>query len=75
MNGINPGIAGNAQNILDIKISPNGLVALAHPIGFIGLEPMQGKTVFIGKNRHCANAKLVGSAQNANRNFTAIGNQ
>ena len=75
MNGINPGIAGNAQNILDIKIGANGFVALANPVGFIGFEPMQGKTVFIRKNRYRADAKLVGGTQNANRNFTAIGNQ
>ena len=75
MDGIDIGIARNAQDIFDIEIGANRLVSLAHGIAFIRLETVKGKTVFVGKNRNRTNAKLVCSAQNTNGDFAAIGDE
>jgi len=75
MDRIDIGIACNTQDVFDIKIGANGLVALPHRVAFIRLETVKGEAVLVREDRNCANAKFVGGSQNTNRNLATVGDQ
>ena len=61
----------------DIEIPLDRLAAVrrADQIRFIRLETMQGKAVFVGIDGHGAQPQFGGGAENADGDFTSIGDE
>ena len=64
-----------ANNPRNIQVRFYGAFPGTHLIGLVGLEAVQGKPVFLRIDGHGAQAKLVGSAKDANGDFAAVGSQ
>jgi hypothetical protein len=66
---------GDGHDAIDVEIGSNRLAGLAHQICLIGLEAMKGEAVFVGVDRHGANAKFVGGAKHPDRDLAAVGDE
>ncbi len=75
MDGIGVGFAGDAENLGDRQIGLDRTQALADLIGLVGLEPVEGELVFLGKDRDGADAELVGGAEDADRDLRSVGDE
>src|SRR5258707_14946459 len=75
VNGIDISLFRKRHDPIDIEISLNRSLALTDKIGFVSLESMQTKTVFIGIHGGGADLQFIGGAENANGNFSAIQGQ
>jgi hypothetical protein len=73
VDGIDLVLPGDADDVGDIQVGGDGFLAGAHQIGLVGLETVQGKAIFIGKNGDGTDTHLAGRAQDADGDFTAIG--
>ena len=59
----------------DIQIRADGFAGLADEVGFIGLEAVESEPIFVGVNRHRADAQFVRRAKHADGDFAPIGDQ
>ncbi|MCY1207759.1 hypothetical protein D9M72_193660 [compost metagenome] len=75
MNGVDLCLPGDAQDVVDVEVSRQRLLALADQIALIGLEAMQREAVFLRINRHRAHIHLGGGAHHADRDLGTVGNQ
>ncbi len=75
VNGIGLRLDGDAQDVFDVEVGIHGRLAATHQVGLVGLGSMQRKAVFLRVDRDGADAQFVGSAHDANRDFTAIGDE
>jgi len=75
MDTVGPAIFGNPDDRGDVKIRPNRFARLTDHVSFVGLEAVQGVAVFVGVNCHGSQAEFMGTAEDTNRNFTAVGNK
>ena len=80
MNGIHLGRLGHGDDICDGQIGLDRAVLnrtgpRADQIGFIRLEAVQRETVFLGINRHGADAHFGGGTENADGDFGAVGDK
>ena len=66
-------LLGERDDALDIEVRADRALRRIELIRLIGLEAVDRKAVFFGKNRNRAQTKFVGSAENADRNFSAVG--
>ncbi len=73
MDGINPLLAGQLDDGLDIEVAMNGRARLAHWVSFIGLEPMAGEAILMRVDRHRPNAQLVRRTEDADGDLASIG--
>jgi hypothetical protein len=73
VDGIDLVLPGDADDVGDIQVGGDGFLAGAHQIGLVGLEAVQGKAIFVGKNGDGTDTHLAGRAQDADGDFTAIG--
>ena len=75
MNGIGLGLDRDAQDVFDVEVGIHRRLAATHQVGLVGLGPMQRKAILLRIDRDGADTQFVGSAHDANRDFTAIGDQ
>ena len=75
MDGINLELPGQGDDTGDVEIVANRLAGFADRIGFIGLEAMQSKAIFVGINRHGADTEFRGGTEDANGNLAAVGHE
>ncbi len=75
MNHVHPALAGEADDALDIEVGADGTLAPAHHVGFVGLEPVDGKPVFLGVDRDGAHAEFRGGAEDTDGDFAAVGDE
>src|SRR5581483_10259011 len=50
-------------------------LSFAHQIGFVGLEPVNGKAVFLRVDGHVAQSQFRCRAEDADGNFAPVGHQ
>ena len=72
VNGVHALFLGQRHDALDVEVRLHRPLAFADQIGLVGLEAVEGDTVLAGVNGDRTQAKLVGGAQNADGNFTAV---
>src|SRR5947209_2323819 len=75
MDPIDAVLLGEVNDSRDVEIGADWLADIANAIRLVGLETMQGKTIFVRVESDRADAEFVGRAENANGNFAAIGNE
>ena len=75
MDGVDPLFLGDRHDAVDIEIGADRFAGLADKVGLIGLETMQREAVFVGIDRHSADAQFVGRAKHPDRNLTAVGDE
>ena len=75
MDGIDLGLARDADDVVDVQVSLDRLLARTDEIGLVSLEAMEGEPVLVGEHGDGANAQFGGSAQHADRDLAAIGHQ
>src|ERR1700682_4423711 len=57
---------------LHLQIGLDGAFAFADQVGFVSFEAVQAEPVLLGKDGHGSNAQLIGSPQDADRDFAAV---
>ena len=67
--------SGDTDDVFNIQISRYRLLARAHQVRLIGLEAMQGKTIFNREDGDRANAHFRRCTQHPDGDFAAVGNQ
>ena len=75
VDGIDLVLPGDADDVGDIQVGRDGFLSGPYQIGLVGLEPMQGEAIFVGKNSDGTDAHLAGRAQDADGDFTAVGDK
>lgn len=75
MDRVDPGLARDAQDVVDVEIGRERLLVFADQVAFIGLEAMQREAVFLRIHRHGAHVQLGGGAHHADRDFRAVRDQ
>ena len=60
------------HDALVIEIRADGPFGRIELVGFVGLEAMDGKAVFLGEDGNGAEAELGGGAENSDRDFAAV---
>jgi hypothetical protein len=73
VDGVDFPLLGKRDDSLDIEVGRNGPLVLADQIGFVGLESVQAKAVFLGLDALGAQPELGGGAHDADRDFSAVG--
>ncbi len=75
MDGIDLGLLGDANDVVNVEISPDWLLPGPDQIRLVSLEAVQGKAVFAGIDGDGADAEFGCRPQNANGDFAAVGYQ
>ena len=65
-------LRGPGHDALDVEVGLHRTLALADQVGFVRLEPVQAKAVFLRIDGDGAQPQFVGRAQDANGDFAAI---
>ena len=65
-------LLGERDDALDIEVSADRALRRIELVRLVGLESVNRKAVLFGENRDCAQTKFVGSAENADRDFSAV---
>ena len=66
---------GERDDAVDVEVGADRLAGLAHQIGLVGLEAVQGEPILVGVDRDGADAEFVRRPENADRDFAAIGDE
>jgi len=74
MDRIDAAFARQRDDAVDIEIGAQRFAGGADAVGFVGLEAMQGKAVFVGIDRDGADAELVRRTEDANGDLAPIRN-
>ena len=74
VDGLGPGDQGRAENPLLIQVAVGGIVA-ADAEALVGQGHMEGLGVSLGIDRHCGNAHLLTTADDAHRHLAPVGNE
>ena len=72
---IDIGLPCDAQDVVDVEIRGERLLAFADQIALVRLEAMQRQAVFLRIDRHRADVQLGGGTHHANRDFRAVRDQ
>ena len=75
MNGINVFFFGQRDNAFDIEIRGDRTFALADEVSFVRLETMETKAIFLGIDGHGAEPEFGARAEDADRDFAAVGSE
>ena len=75
MNGIDTGLDGDPENLVDFEIGPDRLQPVADAVAFIGLEPVQREAVLVRVDRDRADAEFGGGAKDADRDLAPVRDQ
>ena len=73
MDGIDFVFFGSGDDSVNIEIGLNRTSSHAHLIGLIRFKAMECQAIFLRVDGDGAQAKLIGSAEDANGNFAAVG--
>ncbi|MCY1327479.1 hypothetical protein D9M69_130150 [compost metagenome] len=68
-------MARDAQDVVDIEIGRQRLLALADQVALVSLEAMEGEAVFLGIDRHGPDIHLGRGPHDADRDLGTVGNQ
>ena len=66
---------GDADDVCDVEVGRDWFFARTHQVRLVGLEAVQGKAVFVGKDGHRADAHFGGGAQHPDGDFAAVGDK
>ena len=66
---------GHGDDSLNVQIRPHRPFAFPHAVGFIGLEAMHRKPVFLRVNRHGLEPQLRGGPHDTDGDLGAIGHE
>ena len=72
MDGIDIVLLADTDDVLDVEVGIDWLLALADEIRFIGAAAMQRQDIFFRVDRDRADAHLVAGAENADGNLAAV---
>ena len=75
MNGVDTGALGDPDDVRDIQIGRDRLLAGTDQIAFICLETVQREAILVGVDRDGAHAHFGSSTHDADGNFAAVGDQ
>ncbi len=75
MDGIHLRQLGDADDVVDIEIGLDGLLAGADQIALVGLGAVQGQAIFVGVDADGTDAQFAGGAHDANGDLGAVGDQ
>jgi hypothetical protein len=75
LDGIGFRLDGDAQDVFDIEVCIHRRLAAAHQVRLVGLGPVQREAILLRVDRDGPDTQFVGSTHDANRDFTAIGDQ
>ena len=75
MDGIDIVLLADADDVLDVEVGIDWLLALAHEIRLVGAAAVQGQDIFFGIDGDRADAHLMAGAENADGNLTAVWHQ
>ena len=75
MNRVNSRFLRDAQNGFDIEVGGERASGRAQLVALVGLETMQGETVFLRVHGNRSDPELRGTAHYPNRNLAAVGNE
>ncbi|MBD5803263.1 hypothetical protein AZOA_26990 [Azoarcus sp. Aa7] len=72
---IDPGILRHTDDVGDVEVGRDRLLAVAHEVGFVGLEAVQREAVLVGVDRHRADAQFARRAEDADGDFATVGDE
>ena len=72
MNGVDLVLLRNRDDPRNIQIRFDRPFARSDLIGLVGLEAVQRQAILLRINRHRAQAKFIGRAEDANRDFAPV---
>ena len=75
MNRIDAVLLGDGDDAGDVEVSPDRFAGLADQIGFVGFESVQRVAIFVRIDGYGADAQFMGSAEDADRDFTTVRDQ
>jgi len=75
MDGLGPGLAGDAHHLLDGEIGLDRPLALADQIGFVRFEAVERKLVMLRIDGDGGNSQLGGGAKDADRDLPPVGHE
>ena len=75
MDGIDIVLLADADDVLDVEVGIDWLLALAHEIRLVGATAVQGQDIFFGIDGDRADAHLMAGAENADGNLAAVWHQ
>jgi hypothetical protein len=75
MNEVDAFFLGEGDDAGNVQVRADGALALAHDVGFVRLEAMDGQAVFRGVNGDGAQAEFGGGAKDADGDFAAVGDE
>ncbi len=68
-------IPGDADHLVDVEIGLERALALADPVGLVGLEPVQGELVLLGVDRDGLDAELGRGPEHPDRDLRTVGGE
>ena len=75
MDCVHLGLARNADDVGDVEVGLDRLLARPHLVGLVGLETMEGKAVFMRIDADRADVHLARGTEHPNGDFTAVRDQ
>ena len=75
MHGVRPGLARDADDVLDVEIGLDRTLAFADQVALVRLHPVQREAVFLRVHRHRAYPQLVRGTHHADGDLAAVGDQ
>ena len=75
MNRIHPLVLRDGDDSLNIEVCSQGALVGIELVGFVSLETMRTKPVFLRINGHRANSKFRGCTHHADGDFGPIGHE
>ena len=75
MDGVDMRLFRHADDVVDVEVSLDRLLAGADEIGFVRLEAVQGEAVLVGIDGHRADAQFGSRTHDADGDFAAVGDE
>ena len=75
VDGIRPALAGDADDLIDVEIGAHRVPALPDLVRLVGFQSVQRRAILVGVDRDGAGSHLVGGAERADGDLSAIGDQ
>jgi hypothetical protein len=75
VDGVGAGLAGRADDLVDVEIGADGVAALPDHVGLVGFDPVDRVAVLVGEDGDRLGSELVGGTEGADRDLTTVGDE
>ena len=75
VHGVRPGLASHPDDLVDVEVGAYRVAGLADPVGLVGFRAVLAAAVLVGEDGHRLGSQLGGSAEGADGDLAAVGDQ